>query len=129
MQIIRGRPENSPSQRRSETFTGTVWMDPVLPKADGVMVNNVFFAPGARTHWHRHEHGQILHVTAGSGLICTQGGVPRRLHVGDMVWIPPGEVHWHGGSPDSYLLHLAVSLGETGWLDPVTDAEYSADLR
>lgn len=45
---------------------------------------------------------------------------------GDTVWVPPGEVHWHGGAPGSYLLHLAVSLGTTSWLEPVGDGEYSA---
>jgi len=40
------------------------------------------------------------------------------------VWIPPGEEHWHGAAPDSYMLHLAISLGGHDWLDPVTDDEY-----
>ena len=30
------------------------------PATDGVTINNVFFAPGARTFWHHHERGQIL---------------------------------------------------------------------
>ncbi|SFP30397.1 MULTISPECIES: cupin domain-containing protein [Actinomadura] len=126
MKIIRGRAADGVSVRRSETFTGTVWLDPVLPTTDGTTVNNVFFAPGARTHWHSHEHGQILHVTAGGGLVRTRGEAPQRLQAGDTVWVPPGEVHWHGGAPGSYLLHLAVSLGTTSWLEPVGDDEYSA---
>ncbi len=38
MQIVRGRaPETTPTQSRTETFTGTVWGDPVLPTtAEGV---------------------------------------------------------------------------------------------
>lgn len=126
MRIIRGRAPEAASGQRTETFTGTVWSDPVLPTTDGVTVNNVFFTPCARTHWHRHEHGQLLHVTAGSGLICSEGGEPEAIRAGDSVWVPPGETHWHGGSADSYMLHLAVSLGTTHWSVPVTDAEYRA---
>ncbi|MFD0745556.1 cupin domain-containing protein [Phytohabitans flavus] len=87
---------------------------------------SVFFAPGARTYWHSHEKGQILVVTAGSGLVCSAGGVPQLLHPGDTVWVPPGEAHWHGGGPETYLVHLAISLGQTGWRDAVTDDEYLA---
>ena len=36
------------------------------------------------------------------------------------------ERHWHGGGPDTVLLHLAMSLGKTNWLDAVSDAEYAA---
>lgn len=126
MEIVSGRGEGGPAQQRSDTFTGTVWADPVLPATDGAAVNNVFFSPGARTDWHYHENGQFLVVTAGRGLICTQGGEPYEIAVGDMIWVPAGERHWHGAGGASYLLHLAVSLGTTGWLDPVTDEEHAA---
>jgi quercetin dioxygenase-like cupin family protein len=124
VKIVRGRAADAVSQHRQDTFTGTVWGDPVLPATDGVTINNVFFAPGARTNWHRHEHGQVLHVTAGAGLISTEGEEPQRLGVGDTVWVPAGETHWHGASRDGYLLHLAVSLGQTEWDRPVRDEEY-----
>lgn len=124
MKIIHGRAPDGASGLRSAAFTGTVWADPVLPTTDGTTINNIFFTPCSRTHWHSHEHGQVLHVTAGSGLVCTRGETPRQLRAGDTVWVPPGEVHWHGGGPESYLLHLAVSLGTTGWLEPVGDDEY-----
>ena len=38
--------------------------------------------------------------------------------------IPAGEEHWHGAAPGSYLLHLAVSVGDTDWLDAVSDEDY-----
>lgn len=124
MIIIRGRAQDGRSEQRSATFTGAVWADPVLPTTDGVTINNVFFGPGARTHWHHHEHGQILQVTAGAGFVCTQGEAPQPLRPGDTVWVPPGETHWHGAAPDSYLMHTAVSLGRTVWLDPVAEDAY-----
>jgi quercetin dioxygenase-like cupin family protein len=107
------------STPKSETFTGEVWSDPVLPATDGVAINTIFFAPGARTFWHHHERGQILHVLAGAGLVCSAGGPVARLRPGDVVWVPPGERHWHGAEPGSYLVHLAVSLGTTVWAEEV----------
>ena len=124
MKINRGREAGTKSELRSATFTGEVWGDPVLPETDGVLINNVFFAPGARTHWHTHHRGQVLVVTAGEGRGRARDGSGGRLTAGDVVWIPPGEEHWHGASPDSYMLHLAISLGGHDWLDPVTDEEY-----
>jgi quercetin dioxygenase-like cupin family protein len=125
MKIVRGRSEKDASSRRSDTFVGEVWLDPVL-SADGVAVNAVFFAPGARTNWHSHEHGQVLQVTAGAGWVCAQGGHPQPLTAGDVVWAPGGEVHWHGAGADSFLLHTATSLGATSWGDPVSDDDYGA---
>lgn len=124
MRIVHGRARDGLSEQRSATFTGSVWADPVLPATDGVIVNDVFFSPGAHTHWHSHEHGQILQVTAGSGLVCTQGEAAQPLGAGDTVWVPAGEIHWHGAAPGSYLLHTAVSLGTTTWLEPVADDAY-----
>jgi quercetin dioxygenase-like cupin family protein len=124
MKINRGREAGTTSELRTATFTGEVWGDPVLPETDGVLINNVFFAPGARTHWHTHHQGQILVVTAGGGRSRARDGSGGELAAGDVVWIPPGEEHWHGAAPDSYMLHLAISLGGHDWLDPVTDGEY-----
>ncbi|SDM65698.1 Cupin domain protein [Actinacidiphila guanduensis] len=124
MIIMPGRSRQLPdSARKSDTFTGTVWADPVLPATDGVVINTVFFAPGARTFWHHHEHGQILHVLAGSGLVCSDGGPAEPLRPGDVVWVPPGERHWHGAGSGSYLVHLAISLGTTVWAEEVAGAQ------
>ena len=124
MKINRGREAGTRSEQRTATFTGEVWGDPVLPETHGVLINNVFFAPGARTHWHTHHQGQILVVTAGGGRARARDGNGGELAAGDVGWIPPGEEHWHGAAPHSYLLHLAISLGGHDWLDPVTDEEY-----
>ena len=67
--------------------------------------------PGARTFWHTHERGQILTVTMGYGLICSKGQEPKRLQVGDVVHVPGGETHWHGGTSDTCMAHTAISLG------------------
>jgi quercetin dioxygenase-like cupin family protein len=122
--IKRNNGTAASTQLRTATFTGVVYGDPLLDGTEGVAVTSVFFAPGARTYWHSHAHGQVLHVVSGSGLIGVDGETPRPLGAGDVVWSPPGELHWHGGGPDSALLHLAVSLGVTSWGEPVSDADY-----
>jgi quercetin dioxygenase-like cupin family protein len=126
MRIVRSRAEAVASSRRSDTFVGEVWSDPVLPTTDGTMINTIFFAPGARTNWHSHEHGQVLQVTGGAGWVCTQGGTPQPIAAGDVVWVPPGEVHWHGADADSLMTHTSTSLGVTSWGEPVSDDDYQA---
>lgn len=124
MKVFHGRTEGAASEARGPTFTGTVWADPVMPSTDGVTINNVFFSPGARTHWHTHESGQMLHVSAGQGWVCKAGEAPQRIRAGDVVWIGPNERHWHGAAQDSYMVHLATSIGRTQWADAVLPADY-----
>ena len=125
MRISRGRKPGAPSERRTATFTGVVWADPVLADPDqALVVNTVLFEPGARTHWHRHTVGQILQVVAGKGWAANRQGEGGVMLPGDIVHIPAGEEHWHGASSDCYMVHTAISLGTTDWLEPVGDAEY-----
>jgi quercetin dioxygenase-like cupin family protein len=124
MRVARGRA-GTPSEERGPTFTGRVWADPVLGAEDGIMINNVFFEPSARTHWHTHGTAQVLYVTAGAGLVASRDGTVSRIGVGDTVHIPAGEEHWHGAATDSYLLHLAISINGTDWLEPVSDGDYT----
>lgn len=126
MIVVRGARPGAGSQRRSSTFTGEVWADQILPHTDGTTIATVFFAPGARTYWHRHEHGQILLVLAGQGLICAEGEPAALLRAGDTVWVPPGERHWHGAAPATVMTHTAISLGVTEWSDEVSGAEYAS---
>lgn len=124
MKIMKGRQHGAKSESRGPTFTGQVWADPVMAATDGVMINNVFFTPGARTHWHTHEQGQILQVVSGRGFVCKEGEPRQEVRPGDSVWIPAGERHWHGAAPDSFMLHTAISLGKTAWEAAVTDQDY-----
>jgi len=126
--ICRGGDPGTPTQQRTETFTGLVFGDPVLAGVDGIVINDVFFAPGARTFWHSHESGQFLTVVSGNGLICQHGGQIQVLSAGDLAWSPPGELHWHGAAPATSMLHRAISLGRTTWASHVSDEEYEALL-
>jgi quercetin dioxygenase-like cupin family protein len=114
------------SERRGDTFTGEVWATPVVADPGQVMIASIFFTPGARTFWHRHDQGQVLQVVSGAGLIGREGERPRPLRPGDTVWAPPGELHWHGASAGTAMSHVAVSLGTTRWAGPVADADYAA---
>lgn len=129
MKITRGREGGAPSENRTETFTGDVWADPVMARTDQMMANAVFFTPGARTYWHRHEEGQLLLVTHGRGWVQVRDGEGSEVRAGDAIWFPPGEEHWHGAVADAYMSHTAVSLGATEWLDEVDEADYAAAVR
>jgi quercetin dioxygenase-like cupin family protein len=126
VKINRGREPGQPSEDRTGTasFTGTVWADAVLTGVPNVSVNDVFFGPGGRTYWHRHELGQVLLVVHGRGQVQTRAGEGGWVEAGDVVFFEPGEEHWHGAGEETYLLHRAISLGETEWLDEVADADY-----
>ena|ERR1700712_1762363 len=96
-----------------------------------MMANLVRFTPGARTFWHSHAVGQILHVTDGIGLVVGRDGTTIRMRAGDTVYTPPGEQHWHGGTAENMMCHLALPEGTADgdgatWLEPVTDEQYQA---
>ena len=98
----------------------------------GAAANRVAFEPGARTAWHTHPLGQTLYIISGVGRIQTKGQPVREIKAGDVVWIPPGEKHWHGGAPTTGMVHIAMQESLDGnhatWLEQVTDEEYSAAL-
>jgi quercetin dioxygenase-like cupin family protein len=112
-------------------FTGTVWRDASPPGGSpDVAVSRVLFEPGARTHWHTHPEGQILHVITGTGRAQREGGQIVQIGPGDVVYFAPGERHWHGAAPDNPMVHLAInpatnSDGGTDWQEPVTDEQYA----
>ncbi len=116
----------------ADYFTGTVWQDPIIqtPAPARLQAVRVSFEPGARTAWHTHPLGQTLLVLSGVGRVQSEGGPIRDIRPGDVVWIPPGEKHWHGASPDIGMVHLAMQEMEDGsaanWLEKVSDAQYGA---
>src|SRR5207245_6869931 len=84
----------------AEYFTGTVRIDPLFEAHDPARAlgASVTFEPGARTAWHTHPLGQTLIVTAGCGRAQRWGGPIEEIRPGDVIWIPPGEKHWHGAT-------------------------------
>jgi quercetin dioxygenase-like cupin family protein len=123
MDIARGRQPNSSSIRASDTFTGTVFRDPLMT-AEGVNLSTIMFEPGAHTYWHSHSAGQLLFIDHGKGVVGTRAGEVHSLHAADVLYAPPGEEHWHGAAPDAYLAQTTVSMGSTDWLEAVTPEQY-----
>src|SRR5947209_14305825 len=101
-------------------FTGPVSAHSLLdnPDPQPVRVSVVHFPAGTRNHWHRHAGGQVLHVVDGRGYVQSRGEAPRAIAAGDTVAAVAGEEHWHGAGPDGTMAHIAVTIGETTWLEP-----------
>lgn len=116
----------------AEWFTGAVRIDPMLSHASEpsrVTAGCVTFEAGARTAWHTHPLGQTLIVTAGCGRVQREGCPVEEIHPGDVVWIAPGERHWHGAASTTAMAHIAIQEALDGspvtWLTHVTDEEYA----
>jgi quercetin dioxygenase-like cupin family protein len=109
-------------------------IDPLFQAPHPALVQgaSVTCEPGARTAWHTHPLGQTLHVTRGTGRVQTWGGPIREIRAGDTVWFPPGEKHWHGASPTSAMVHIAMQEALDGvystWMEHVTDEEYNGKV-
>jgi quercetin dioxygenase-like cupin family protein len=112
--------EQSFTKETLGTFSGDVYFSH-LHKDEHISILDVKFSPCARTNWHSHEKGQLLEVTTGSGWVCDKGQEPRRIETGDIVWCPPGTVHWHGADDSSSMIHRSMSFGGMEWLNPVSE--------
>ena len=96
-------------------------------EADGWRMSRRSFEPSARTAWHRHPGGQLLFVESGRARVQERGGALRELSVGQSHYSGNVE-HWHGATPDTTFVQVALSRGEqseTVWLEQVTDAQYN----
>jgi len=116
-----------------EHFVGDVWRDELArpDEHSRISINRMHFAPGARSDWHQHPLGQVIHVTEGVGLIQERGGEVRIMRAGETVVSPPGEWHWHGASATSMMTMLGIQETHADeplvcWGEPVSDEEYGA---
>jgi len=52
----------------------------------------------------------------------------EEIRPGDVVWIPPGEKHWHGAAPTTAMTHIAIQEQLDGkavdWMEKVSDQQY-----
>jgi quercetin dioxygenase-like cupin family protein len=110
-------------ERVEKNFIGDAYLHMVIGNVAPLHtpIGNVTFAPGARNNWHSHKVGQVLLVTGGKGWYQEDGKPAQMLKTGDVVNIPANVKHWHGATKDSWFVHLAISPGETEWLEPVED--------
>ena len=117
------------------TFTVDVWVDGVYagPSQEQARLAVVRFAPCARSHWHSHRLGQVLHVLDGTALLGSRDGTVIEAHPGDTICTAPGEEHWHGAAPEYFMAHLALMEGDgsdepqTVWGEAVSDSDYQAE--
>lgn len=116
----------------AENFTGRVRVDPLTGANESINASTAYvtFEPGARSAWHTHPQGQYLVVTAGAGLTQEWSKPLQQLHVGDVVWCPPGVKHWHGATPTTALTHIAITGNQGGksvqWEEKVSDEQYQS---
>jgi len=120
-------------QAPAQYFTGTVWQDPVIEAPnppEGVRASLVRFDPGARTNWHTHPAGQTLYILSGIGRVQSGDSKIREVRAGDVVWFPPNVKHWHGASPTTTMVHMAITEVRNGkfvdWMEKVTDEQYKS---
>lgn len=122
-------------QAPAENFTGSVRVDPLFQATPPARASAslVTFEPGARTAWHTHPLGQILIVTSGTGRVQRWGDPAEEIRKGDVVWIPPGQKHWHGAAPNSSMANIAIVEQLNGksveWMEKVSDAQYSESVH
>jgi quercetin dioxygenase-like cupin family protein len=118
----------------AEYFTGSVRITPLAQGEEPscMTCGCVTFEPSARSAWHTHPKGQLLIVTEGSGFIQEWGNSIQRIQQGDVIWTPPKVKHWHGGSLESSMTHIAIQETLNGknidWLEKVSDEQYNAGV-
>jgi len=124
-----------PQPAPADHFTGSARVDSSFQASTPARISGarVLFEPGARTAWHVHPLGQTLIVTAGTGRVQRWGDPVDEIRQGDVIWIPPGQKHWHGAAPNSSMTHIAITEQIDGktvdWMEKVSDTQYGAPLR
>ena len=129
-------PKPATVKNPPEQYTGDIWLDTIALPQEGdqrMVVGKVRFAPGARTAWHSHARGQLIHVTDGTALLGSRDGTIFEVTPGQTIYTAPGEVHWHGSTPTDFMEHYAMlesaddPAATTTWFEHVTDDEYTHD--
>jgi 4-carboxymuconolactone decarboxylase len=120
--------ETEPVDPAHFTGGGTLIRMPGICRDPAINAYRVSFESGARTDWHTHTGPQLLIVTEGRCRVQKMGEPVREVAAGGIVTIEPGEVHWHGATPDAPTTHLALNVAATtDWLRKVTDEEYAGE--
>jgi len=78
-----------------------------MQDSDGWAASLTTFGIGGRLNWHTHDSEQILYITEGRGIVATKE-TEYVVTPGCIVYIPAGENHWHGATPESSMAHLNI---------------------
>ncbi len=101
--------------------------DPSRPDSEDIRALRLRFEAGARSNWHSHAGWQIIAAEEGTGRTQVRGQeIIELVPGGPPNYTAPGVVHWHGASPDEYVVQLTFMGGEAGadWFEPVSDRDY-----
>ena len=95
----------------SDLFEGKVMRQPFIENemSGEFRANLVTFSPGAKSVFHSHTNDQVLYVTEGKGIVATKDK-EQVVMPGMMIFIPAGEVHWHGAVPNSSFAHISFTI-------------------
>lgn len=116
----------------SSTFTGKAYNYGLVASDStySTLVGNVYFEPGARSHWHSHPAGQILIITDGEGYHQIEGQPRQIMKKGDVIKCPPNVKHWHGATENNSLSQIYIvpntEKGIVNWMEKVTDEQYKS---
>ena len=94
----------------SKLFTSdAVTRQSFAPDSTDFNASVVGFGEGVRNKLHHHTSDQLLIVTEGTGKVVTEAGEEAIVNVGDVVFAPAGERHWHGALGDTTFAHITVT--------------------
>jgi quercetin dioxygenase-like cupin family protein len=129
MKITKSESPTQPGPK--DWFSGQVFIDSIRNPDDQTRIGaaSVHFTPGARTAWHTHPKGQTVYVIEGVGLAQCEGSQIEVIRPGDSVYFEPNENHWHGGTKNRFMAHIAMQEADdngdvVNWGNHVTDEVY-----
>ncbi|RPJ07783.1 MAG: cupin domain-containing protein [Deltaproteobacteria bacterium] len=108
MKVIR-ISEVKAEESKSNLFVGRVLRQQLIDEkmADQLLLSLGTFSPGAKTLWHTHPTEQVLYVVEGKGIVATEDDEVIATP-GTILYIPAGENHWHGATPDTSFAHISI---------------------
>ena len=113
----------------AEWFTGTVRIDPLFIARAGA-------GERAQRHVRARRANVVARASIRPNVTCDSrvrrvqrwGGPVEEIRPGDVVWIAPGEKHWHGAAPTTAMTHIAIQERLDGkaadWMEQVSDEQY-----
>jgi quercetin dioxygenase-like cupin family protein len=108
-----------------EKFTGHTVVRAVSTAlgTDGLQVNAVIFAEGARSRPHAHDRDQVLLFLEGPGIIAVERGEDQLVEVGSFVMLPAHVAHMHGAPAGGTATHISLMpAGHVNFFDcPIPD--------
>jgi quercetin dioxygenase-like cupin family protein len=108
MKVIR-ISEVKAEESTSHLFVGKVLRQQLIDEktADQLLLSLGTFSPGAKTLWHTHPTEQVLYIVEGMGIVATEAEEVIATP-GTILYIPAGENHWHGATPESSFAHISI---------------------